>query len=170
MNVLYGVPIVFACVYLGRRKARAYSERRVLLEALHDDINRLLNSMEYAGLPLKRIISTLAPCKAEEFWDCLLNNMASSESLYNAYSNTAEQLSLRKKGFDKLTAEDKAVLNDFFASLGKGSIDREKSNAALALERLQMLRDEARENEKKNSKLYSSLGLLLGLAFVLILL
>lgn len=170
MNIAYGIPIIGCCVYVGMRKARSFYERRLFLEAVRDDIKRLFSNMEYARLPLFTLIKTLSPRKAEVLWDGILKNMELNEGLYEAYKKTELELLSRKSAFSRLKDEDRNVLDDFFACLGKGDLESEKKNAQLTLQRLDELFFEAKENEKKNSKLYSSLGLIFGLAIVLVLL
>lgn len=170
MKILFGILLLFMCVYIGQQKGRALKARSKILIGLNDDIERLLNSMEYTRLPISRLIEMLTPCNEKTFWDTLTLNIQNSESLICAYDKTMRELQMKKKGFEQLREEDKGVLESFFSTLGKGDFTSEKNNIQLVLKRLFSLAGEAENVEKKYVKLYSSLGLFSGLTLFLIIL
>ncbi|MBQ9833211.1 MAG: stage III sporulation protein AB [Clostridia bacterium] len=158
------------CAVFGLRKAKALTARTKLLGFLADDINGLINSMEYSRAPVLKLISSLTPCRAESFWRMLEENISEHEELHDAYKKTMAQLKSEKTGFEKLHEDDLVVLDEFFSLLGKGSMENERRNARGILSRLETLEKDARQAQEKGGKLYSSLGILSGLAFAIIIL
>lgn len=68
-----------------------------------------------------------------------------------------------------LTKDDKKILTDFAKNLGSGDCANEINNIKMALARLSVAENDAREIAKRNVKMYRGLGFLAGIFIVIVL-
>ena len=140
-----GLIIVF-CVFAlwGFLKANALSARSRKLGVLTRSINQLAEFIKNDGSEIARLINTCFEKSEVTIRDGKIN-----------YNN----LFLEK--------EDIALLVGFFEGLGKNDRQSEYERTKLFAKTLEKQSIEAREKNANLSKLYSSLGVLIGIFFVI---
>lgn len=89
-------------------------------------------------------------------------NCNASEAWESAVKENIKKTSLNK--------EDEEILVSFGKMLGSSDVEGQIKNIRLTINQLEMQEQKAEESRKKNEKMYRSLGMLGGLALVIILL
>lgn len=95
-----------------------------------------------------------------------------SEYMRNYETSANEAL---KRGIEEmkatlcLNAEDIKILKNFGGILGNSDVDGQKKNIKMTIELLKIQEEKAEEDKKSHGKMYKSLGMLTGIALVVIL-
>lgn len=166
---MYALGAGVACALIGYMASRTLTMRVTNITQWLAALKRIETSLKGAGLSIMRVLEA---------------GMAKdSPTVSNRLKETVEQMKLHppwtveqawmEASKTKLSGErdaEKAILDQCFRDIGLGTIDQRQQGLSLAMERLALLNTEAREEERRNGRLYKSLGWLAGLALVLMLL
>ena len=151
LKLLLAVCAVTFCVFLGYLSAGKYRSRRAFFGQFYDFNERYLSELGYARKPLPQFLQEYA--------------------YTGDFRKTVEAFSARgadvaPHGF--LSDEEKKECRDYFAMLGKG--DAHSQNGFFAARRASLLqkKEETEKEAKARGELSLKLGLLAGLAFVIL--
>ncbi len=136
--------------------ASKYRQRKVFFLQFAQFNERFLREISYTKRPLKEFIESFA--YKGEFADLLKSYL--------------EQLG--KEGgelfseFSFISAEEEKTLKEYFRSLGKGDSDSQRNYFSNAKEVINEYKNKAETEYKKYADLYVKLGVLIGLAIIII--
>lgn len=157
--------IIYICSYLGFTKAKIFENRVIELKKIQTSLNMFKCKIEFTYEPIKDIfneISTVVYENNDNIFKNTVKNLENynvSQSWYISISNTRAYLDF----------EDKETLKIMGKLLGKTDKQGQISEINLT-ENLLLKQIEKAELEKnKNSKLYKTLGTVLGIGLVIIL-
>lgn len=152
-------------IVIGRYKAKQYAYRLKELEEIKNALNIIKTKIKFTYEPIPEIFQELA------------NN--SSHNITNLFNNSINKMKNKTASISweeaieeticNLKAEDKQKLKTLSKLLGttdtEGQISQIEITEAFLEEQIQ----EAKEEKNKNEKLYNKLGIVVGLAFVIVL-
>ncbi len=152
---------------MGNRYSKKYSNRVNELEKMNNMLNVFKAKIKFSCLAIQDVFS--------QIYEDNKNNIGMIFNNANKYmeqntASTAWQMALDfSKENTSLTYEDYEVLASLGKMLGNTDVGGQVSQIELTKELLQKQIKEAQEEKKKNSKLYKTLGLTVGLAVAIIL-
>lgn len=164
LKLLNMILIIVICAYIGINKAKTYSLRVFKLRDLKNAFNIFKTKLEFTYEPVKEIfseISELIYSNNNNIFKSYIENI-SKENYENAWN-----LAVAENSFS-LSKEDIKIISNFGNLLGKTDLNGQIKEVELANNFLDKQITEAEELRKKNDKLYKSLGIIIGIAIVII--
>lgn len=162
--------ILLGCAYLGVLFGTSYRKRVQQLVEFENVLMQLEFDIDFMGVTLDESFEKIVRnCEGG------VKDVLSYVCLWLRNDRFSNMAKLWERGFRKfrtdifLTDEDIDILIEFSKSLGCGDRTREKNNIKMASMRLKLAEEEAREEAKKNIKMYRGLGLLTGVFLVIVL-
>jgi stage III sporulation protein AB len=162
------IAIFLVCSAVGLLKSSELSKRVRQLEALKGAINLISTEIRYFASPVDVImnkLNALEEYKELRIFGLCENNLATMRDFAKAWAASIEQakpqLALNKGDYEALLW--------FGTMLGATDIEGQTSNCERYSEMLSQRLIRAREDKAKRGKMYSSLGILTGVFFIVIL-
>jgi len=158
-GILLSVVIV-ACAAAGRTLSNVHKRRAELLSELLAAVRvlrlRMLNSLEPVGILLRR-------SDARIFQD-LGNSLRDGASLAECWQELCMRALRRGRMLDCLVQSDVRILDELFAKLGASGRDEQNALFSMVLAQLEAAQEQAQARSVETSRMYTSLGALLGIA------
>ena len=154
------------CSYMGIAMAGKFRLRLNQLQDFKKALTLLQTKMKYTYQPIPEIFAQIGQTMPEPVGNIFL---VSSQQMENLTAQQAWEQTVQNARTN-LKKEDKQVLLEFGKQLGKTDIEGQESQIALTLTFLENRIEEAKKELEKNAKLYQTLGVVSGLALVIILL
>lgn len=151
LKILIAIAVIAFCTAIGYLLAGKYRARRKFYEQFCLFHERYLNELNYARKPLPEFL------KEYEY----------TGDFAKALKQCVEARDCAIK-FSFLTQEEKAACGNYFSMLGKGDSLSQKSYFGAQTPTLEQKRTEGEAQAKARSGLYIKLGLLAGLAIVIL--
>ena len=148
--VLSGAVIAF-CIFLGYLASAKYRQRKKFFGQLSEFNARYLNELSYERKPLGTLIEGFA-CSGD-FKKTLVKFQEKHDSSVH---------------YSYLTAEEKKECGDYFDMLGRGDAFSQKGFFEMQKSALEEKKTKSATEAKKRGELYLKLGLLAGLAIVIL--
>ncbi len=171
LKIIGSLLIVSSTSIMGYCYGKQFSNRLNNLIYLEQCIKILETEIVYGGTMLNEALTNVynrGNKKVSFIFEEIKNHLLMDKEVdvYNSFLNVSDSLKI------KLSFKDEDI--DFFLSLGRvlGSSDRrdQEKNFNLILKQISFLEDNARLEKEKNEKMFKGLGILMGLAIVIILL
>ncbi len=147
----------------GHSFAAARKRRVEQLSELVQALGRLEVKMLEKLLPLKEALIAAA----HEPFKAIGASMTGARSALGAYLNQIDQLRARGGGFSSLEEEDMRALERLFEGLGMSGASEQRLLIGSVRGELERLSLAARKKAEEQAKLYTSLGLIAGLALAI---
>ncbi|HEY8348579.1 MAG TPA: stage III sporulation protein SpoIIIAB [Clostridiales bacterium] len=169
LKVLGSIIVLLSSSFLGYIMSRDCSKRPQQLRSLQNLLQMFENQISYSSDVLAEAFERISRAGGETgiFFrttvDLLKNGSAANAS--EAWEKAVKKCI----GRTALKREDEQILLSFGKSLGSTDLEGQIKNIRLALGQLALQVEKAEENRKKNESMYKSLGILGGLALVIIL-
>ena len=167
MIVVKGIILfsIFAvCTIIGLVFSKSYRDRVEDLKEVRQILNLLKTKIEYTYEPLPKIFSDLGTEFDDEVGRIF---KIAAEKMNNQDAGTAWK-SATKSSKTNMKDEDIKVLENFEKLLGKTDINGQLSQIELIREFIDCQIEKAEEEQRKNEKLYKSLGAIVGLTIAII--
>lgn len=160
--------VIAGCTSVGFLLSRIFSDRLEDLKNLHTFLNILQNKIKFTHLPLNEIFEQIGEMNTKTkikriFLKC--SNKLKDMNMEKAWAEAIEE----EVFFLNLNNEDIDTLISLGHTLGKSDIEGQISEIEEFKERLNVQIREAELQKNKNSKLYKSLGTIVGLVIVILL-
>ena len=130
-------------------------------------LNIIKSKIKFTQVPLKdifeQIVKNTEELNIKEFWENTIKELNKNLSIEEAWENAI------KKTEANLNKEDLNILLDMGKLLGKTDVDGQVSNLEIASTFIDTQIEKAEIEKQKNSKLYKTLGVVTGLAIIIIL-
>ena len=165
IKLIISVLIVYICTYLGIYKAKSYEIREKELKNLKNAFSFFRSKIEFTYEPIKDIFTQISKVIYDSKNNVFLKYVEylEKETTENAWIMAVEN------GMHNIKKEDKEILKMFGKLLGKTDKNGQISEIELTQEFLEKQIENAEFEKNKNSKLYKSLGTLLGVGIIIIL-
>ena len=158
--------IVLICTILGNRKANTFKLRELELKNMQDALQIFINKIEYTYKPISEIFEEISKVVYLD-----KNNIfeRTNNILKNKKITIAEAWNISVEEENTLLTEDKEIIKMLGRMLGKTDKSGQIAEIQLTNNFLntQILR--AEEEKKKNTKLYKTLGTVIGCCIGIIL-
>lgn len=168
IRYIFLILILTCSTSIGWILSKGFQERLIELRYLDKIINIIQNKIKFTGKPLKIIFEEVSKLdKKSSISNILkdisnnLTNMKIEESIDNALNKNKNYLSLK--------TEDISLIKSLGTILGKTDIEGQMSEINEFKILLKKQIEDAELEQRKNSKMYKSLGTILGLVIVILL-
>ena len=168
LRYIFLISILACSTSIGFLLSNKYINRVEELRSLSKLINVLQNKIKFTRKPLKDIFNELSKLEENKNIKRIFINMSQnlensvvSESWRKTIEEEKENLSLKE--------DDINILKTLGSTLGKSDVDGQLSEINLFTELLKNQIQKAEKEKEKNSKMYKSLGTIIGLVIVIVL-
>jgi stage III sporulation protein AB len=170
LKILGSLIVVAGCSLLGYVFSRDCVRRPQQLRELQNLLQIFENHITYLSMPLIEAFTLVGQAGGTEA--AILFKLAAEKLSQKSCFSASEAWEAAVKEGRKHTAlnhEDESILLIFGRMLGSSDLEGQLKNIELAKTQLKMQEQKAEDNRKKNEKMYKGLGVLGGLAIVIIL-
>ncbi len=169
-KIIGGVIIILALTMAGAVVARGYSLRVEQLRTLQCCLKVFENEVVFMSNPICQAFMNIYYTQKNQIGFIFKNTADNLRSKTGLTACEAWEASIRQNlGSTSLTKEDKAVLTGFGNMLGCSDRNGQVSNINMTIEKLKLQESKAEEIRKKYGSMYYKLGILGGLAIVILL-
>lgn len=168
IRYVFLVLILGSSTSIGFLLSNRYINRVEELKSISKLINILQNKIKFTRKPLKEIFNDLSKIEDNENIKSIFLKVSQNldnHKLTETWNNMVEE----EKGCLSLKDEDINLLKTLGSTLGKSDVDGQMSEINLFTELLKIQIQKAEKEKDKNTKMYKSLGTIIGLAIVIIL-
>lgn len=164
IRIIGGLIIILACSYVGFEISKELRGRVKALDNWARALLQIENYICYTKMPLAEIYERLANQKnaSGEFFNNLLKYDLQIIDTKDSWNIEIEQLRY-------LTKEDKCILSQLAENLGKSDTDTQIQTIALAQKNIEQNLLCARENEKRDAKMYKTISFFAGVGIAILL-
>ena len=164
LDLVFGGILCALCTYLGMVAKQYYDKRYAYLKDFADFLSVLLDNMTYTKDNIVYVIEKYTGQNKGQFCKDI-----------NKYASIVKSGSVDAKNISDIFAckylkkTEKAYISTFFSTLGTMDYDSQLARTKLSLAESEKLRDKAHKDSKSTGVMISKLGLLLGIAIMIIL-
>lgn len=159
--------IFFLCTYIGILISKKYSNREKELKQMKTALNIFLNKVKLTYEPIPNIFNEISK-KVD------LNHL----NISNIFKNASEKMEYMSAGDawieslnnsnTNMKKEDIEILKGLSNLMGKVDVEGQASQIQLIDNFLDEQIEDAKKEKEKNSKMYKTLGIIVGLAVVIV--
>lgn len=157
--------ILVACSLIGRYISKKYIIRVSELEEIKNALNMFQSKIKFTYEPIPEIFEEISKNTSQTVGQVF---QTAKEKMQTKTANIAWEEAIEESQ-NSLTKDDKHVLKTLSKLLGQTDIEGQTSQIEITQKFLETQIKEAQEEKTKNEKLYSKLGITIGLAIVIIL-
>lgn len=150
---------------IGLAIAKTYENRVIELKEFKNILNMMKTKIKFTYEPLAEIFKQISN-RNETSVEKIFGQMANQINYYQTrevWENCIQDADI------SINQEDKDILKKLGKLLGQTDVDGQVSEIEVTENFLNMQIDKAEEEKKKNQKMYKTLGITIGLIFVIIL-
>ena len=171
LSIMQGIKYLLLIVIFGLSTAigmtisKSYENRVIELKELKNILNIMKTKIKFTYEPLADIFRQIAN-KNETNVEKIFGQMANQITYFQTrevWENCIQEADI------SLNQEDKDILKKLGKLLGQTDVDGQISEIEVTENFLNMQIEKAEEEKKKNQKMYKTLGITIGLIFVIIL-
>ena len=150
---------------IGKAKSDTYSKRVIELRQLENLFIQLKNKIKFTYKPLGEIFEELEKININPLKDFLIKIRENMEK----YSFSISWKKAIKNNEWNINNEDKSILAELGYTLGKSDVEGQENEIELVIKFIEKQIEKAEYEKNKNSKIYKTLGKVIGLGIVIIL-
>ncbi len=166
---IVGSLIVFvSSTLLGYYHAQTYAQRpqelktlQMLLQIFENEISFLSNVLQDAF----QKVSSCTDSSVAVFFEAAVENLKEGMCADEAWTKAVKE----NISATSLNSEDEAIIISFGKMLGSSDLEGQIKNIRLTVNQLRIQEQKAEELRSKNEKMYKNLGVLFGLAIIILL-
>ena len=158
------IAALMICVLFGKSKAAVLDIRYTIMHGFALDIRWLAAEMEYRPRDIKDMVRKLPQGPAAVFWQEFMLNIPSASSAERAWEIAAKTCG----DFDVLSAQELALITEAGRSIGIMNAEDSAKMLKHWGEQAEKLAEELKVQSKSKGAVYQKLGLLGGLAAMLL--
>lgn len=168
MGIIKGFSLIVIfglAVYLGNSKANQYVNRLKELLCIKSVLNIFENKIKFTQSPLEEIFKNIAENCSERNIKNIFQILAikPNENIHKSWENIINNVETN------LTEEDKKILTDMGKILGTTDVEGQVSNIKITSSFIDRQIEKAEREKEKNVKMFRTLGIVSGLAIIIIL-
>lgn len=160
------IGILIASILIGRLISKKYVDRVKELKEMKNALNIFKTKMRFTYEPIPDIFEEIA--KQLTNGNIATIFLKASKKMKQKTAGQAWEEALEEE--NNLNKEDKEILNSLSRLLGKTDLEGQLSEVEVTTTFLETQIKKAEEARKKNEKMYQTLGMVAGLAIVIVLL
>lgn len=166
MRIIFSILALSVCIYAGHVKSKTLSLRTVILEGLLEDIRTFKDVMELSPLPFSKIVEDLSRKGNSKIWEAFGGKISPEKLISEAWCECVQES--RMNIISQLDENDIKALLDLGSVLSLGDRQGQCESCGIILRRLEKNLESAKKERDKKGRMYSSMGVLCGLAFALL--
>ncbi|WKV08985.1 stage III sporulation protein SpoIIIAB [Thermoanaerobacterium sp. CMT5567-10] len=168
IKIIGMIMVLISSALIGYLKSLKYTLRRRTIRAILSSLNILITEITYNQITLSEAFAKLSETSESGIGKLFLiaSQILNSNEGYTA--SEAWEIALDKVGDLNLNRDDIRILKSFGKGLGNSDIYNQEKNFKFTSELLKKQLSDAEELSKKNEKLYKNLGVLVGIAVIII--
>ncbi|WHE08028.1 stage III sporulation protein SpoIIIAB [Thermoanaerobacterium thermosaccharolyticum] len=168
IKIIGMIMVLISSALIGYLKSLKYTLRRRTIRAILSSLNILITEITYNQITLSEAFAKLSETSESGIGKLFLiaSQILNSNEGYTA--SEAWEIALDKVGDLNLNQDDIRILKSFGKGLGNSDIYNQEKNFKFTSELLKKQLSDAEELSKKNEKLYKNLGVLVGIAVIII--
>ena len=163
LKIFLGIVIVCITTLCGRLLAGKYRKRKDFFVQMTEFNNRFLTEVSYYKRPLLEFFEGFS--YHGEFQE-LVEEVISQRKGSGVLKGASARIDF--SGFYFLSSDEKALVGDYFLTIGKGDSGSQKNYFSGMKESLNSIKKRCEEENKKYGELYIKLGFLCGLAILVL--
>ncbi|SNX55359.1 stage III sporulation protein SpoIIIAB [Thermoanaerobacterium sp. RBIITD] len=169
MIKIIGMTMVLASsTLIGYILSLKYSLRWRTLRSLISSLNILMTEITYGKITLSEAFMKVSKISNLSVKQLFISTSEILNSNKGYTAGEAWEIAIKKMKDINLNEEDIEILKSFGNGLGNSDIYNQENNYKLTVELLKKQLIDAEESSKKNEKMYKNLGLLVGIAIIII--
>ena len=157
------IGILLICIYLGNYKAKSYEIRTSELNKFQNALIMFKSKIEFTYEPIKNIFEDISKIIYEKEENIFLNSIRNEKEISSSWVNSTIKI---KNGFNN---EDKEIIKMLGKMLGKTDVKGQVNEIDLCISLIEGQLKKAETEKEKNTKLYKTMGIILGLGICIIL-
>lgn len=163
LKIIISLLIIYVCTYLGIYKAKKFEARERELKRIKNSLAFFKSKIEFTYEPIKEIFTQISKLV-----------YLHKDNIFLRTTNYLEEFNVNdswNKAVDEtvdLNKEDREVLKMFGKLLGKTDKNGQISEIEISQSFIEKQIEKAEQEKNKNSKLYKSLGISLGIGIVIV--
>lgn len=166
---IVGSFIVFiSCSLLGYTHAKTYAKRPEELKVLQTLLQIFENEISFLSNVLKDAFEKVASCTDSSvavFFEVAVENLSDGLCASEAWTKAVKENIYKTN----LNSEDENIIISFGKMLGSSDLEGQIKNIRLTVNQLKIQEQKAEELRSKNERMYKNLGILGGLAIIILL-
>ena len=167
IKLIGAIFLITAGAMTGIYRSCALTQRVRLLEEYITLINEIETQIRYSAQPLYQMLESMSNKNSiGGFLHKLLSHAQADADFSQAWERAVDAI----ENNTGITKQDRAIIREFGAGLGKTDIDGQISHCKLCMTAAQNNLENARKEKETKTKLYRSLGVLGGTACALLIL
>jgi stage III sporulation protein AB len=169
LKVIGSIMVLSSCCIAGYALSSEFSRRPAELRELQNILEMFANEVRYLSNPLAAAFERISGNSKSPV---ALFFSATASILKEGEVNASDAWSMAISEYSKKTAlvkEDLETLDSFGKMLGKSDMEGQLGSIELTVKRLKILEREAEGKRAKSEGMYKRLGLLIGLAIIVLL-
>lgn len=155
--------IVFSSSYIGILKARTFENRVKELNKFQNALLMFKTKIEFTYEPIKNIFEEISKVVYQNEENVFLNSINIERNITIAWNEAIKNL---KSDFKD---EDKEIIKMFGKLLGKTDITGQVNEIELTMKLIEKQIEKAELEKNQNTKLYKTMGIVLGMGICIIL-
>lgn len=170
LRILSMLIVLFCAAFAGYMKSKTFAIRPQQLRELQMLLELMLNDLTYMSTLLSDLLISTGSRTNSQVGMFFIK--AGETLKFNngiRASKAWEKAVVENIGYTCLDEEDKIILINFGLNIGNSDIEGQARNIKAVLQQLKMQEHKAEEIRRKNEPLYKKIGVLAGLAAVIIL-
>lgn len=160
--------VLLSSSMLGYLYSLKFSKRINTLRLLISALNLLITEISYTRVPLSEAFVKVSKLADPKIKTLFLNTAHILENSLGYTASEAWYAALKGISELNLNNEDIEILKSFGDGLGNSDIYSQENNYKLTVELLKNQLKNAEKSGEKNEKMYKNLGILLGIAIIII--
>lgn len=164
MKILGGMAALMICVLWGTNRAAVLAISQRIMKKFSGDICALADEMEYRPRDIRNIADKLSSGQLGGFWRIFANNIATAASGEQAWKQAMKAYA----EFSVLGVRERMLIAEAGNAMGVPDLRGSVSALRHLGRRAEMYADELEEQRRSKGTMYQKLGLLCGLAVMLL--
>ena len=164
MRLMGGIAALFICVLWGNGKARMLSMRYDVMLSFAGDMRAFAAELEYRPRDIRDITKIFYSGKLDGFWREFVRHMGGCCSAEQAWMTASEEYG----GFSMLSVQERMLITETGRSIGKLNGKDSVLSMKRSAEQAEQYARELNQLIKNKGAVYQKLGLLGGLAVMLL--
>ena len=157
--------ILIVCSLIGKNFSKKYVIRVKELEEMKNALNMFKTKIKFTYEPIPEIFEEISKNVNQNIGQVFIK---AKEKMQSKTANISWEESVEESQ-NYLTKEDKDILKTLSKLLGQTDVDGQISQIEITQNFLETQLEQAQKQKEKNEKLFSKLGITIGLAIVIIL-
>lgn len=168
LKIVGSLIVLISCSLLGYSHAKTYAKRPEELKVLQTLFQIFENEISFLSNVLEEAFLKVCSCTDSDvtiFFEATIKNLKGGFCAYEAWTKAVKENISRTN----LNSEDEGIIISFGKMLGSSDLEGQVKNIRLTVNQLKIQEQKAEDLKDKNESMFKNLGVLGGLAIIVLL-